>query len=144
VDFGIAKATRLASANRTGSVKGKLPYMSPEQARGLELDGRADLYALGALLYELVSGAPPFPADGDLSIIVEVLNEEPPPVTRRRPDAPVALVRAIGRAMAKDREARPADARAWAAEIDEYLQANPAGAAEVAALMRELFGAARP
>ena len=100
VDFGVAKATAI-NGNRTatGQVKGKAAYLAPEQVLGLALDRRVDVFALGATLYECVTGTNPFAADTDFESLTNVVEREAPPL-------PGAIGRVIARALAKDRVER--------------------------------------
>ena len=112
VDFGIAKLRDMAAESgltQTGALMGTIYYMSPEQCRGEELDARADVYSLGAMLYEMLTGEPPFRANNLVGFISKHLAEAPPPFP---PDlqVPDALASACYRALAKKREDRPADA----------------------------------
>src|SRR6185295_3393368 len=84
LDFGIAKMKGDTSLTRTGSSPGTPAYMSPEQARGDPVDGRTDLWALGALLYEMLAGRRPFAADDDQAVLFSILNREPEPLERIR------------------------------------------------------------
>ncbi|OVE79941.1 hypothetical protein BVY01_01175, partial [bacterium I07] len=77
MDFGLARRTGATKVTKTGSTLGTLAYMSPEQVRGEEIDGRADLWSLGAILIEMVTGEKPFQADYDASLMYEILNEAP-------------------------------------------------------------------
>ncbi|WP_051781830.1 MULTISPECIES: serine/threonine-protein kinase [unclassified Streptomyces] len=120
VDFGIAALMPGAAPGSRGQTKltvsghflGSPPYASPEQIRGMAVDARADLYSLGCLLYELVTGAPPFGTGSIHSVVDRHLREPPPPPTELRPDLPLGLERLILDLLAKDREARPPDAAA--------------------------------
>jgi eukaryotic-like serine/threonine-protein kinase len=85
-----------------GMLIGTPQYMSPEQARGLEVDQQTDLFSFGALLYELLSGTSPFAAGTATDIIVAVLTREPPPLTK----VPPAVAAIVGRALQKDRAQR--------------------------------------
>jgi serine/threonine-protein kinase len=106
VDFGVAKA-RLERRHRTspGMVKGKYAYMAPEQLLGRHIDQRADLFSLGAILYELVAGERCFRGQTDLETMQHVLEREPDARTHR-PDLPPALIRLIERCLAKQPENR--------------------------------------
>jgi serine/threonine protein kinase/tetratricopeptide (TPR) repeat protein len=118
LDFGLAKlaeqkvdtdpeAPTMAQINtEPGKVMGTTRYMSPEQARGQEIDARTDIWSLGVVLYELLTGHPPFEAATTSDLIVSILEREPPPLTRFTPDAPLQLERIIRKALAKDREDR--------------------------------------
>jgi eukaryotic-like serine/threonine-protein kinase len=108
-DFGIARSVD-QTATQTGLVRGSAPYLAPEQARGDPVDARTDVYALGALLFELVTGRPPFTADEPLGIVHQHLHDAPPDP---RALAPVgdALAGAMLRALAKDPDQRYPDPR---------------------------------
>ena len=83
MDFGIAKLETAANLTSTGLIMGTPNYMSPEQARGLKVDGRSDLFSLGCVLYECLTGTRPFQAESVSGILVKILTEEPPPVDFR-------------------------------------------------------------
>ncbi len=106
LDFGIAKLAGAAGLTRIGSSLGTPGYMSPEQARGDEVDPRTDVWSLGAVLYEMVTGRRPFRGDNDQAVLYALFNLQPEPVEHLRPDAPPELVRIIGRMLAKDPDQR--------------------------------------
>jgi len=106
LDFGIAKLAGAAGLTRIGSSLGTPGYMSPEQARGEEVDHRTDVWSLGAVLYEMVTGRRPFRGEHDQAVLYALFNQEPDPVEQLRPDAPPELVRIIGRMLAKDPDRR--------------------------------------
>ena len=97
-DFGIARAESSDALTKTGAVLGTATYFSPEQAQGFALDGRSDVYSLGVVLYEMVTGIAPFTADSPVSVAYKHVQEEPVPPTLVKPDLPGALDRKIGRA----------------------------------------------
>jgi beta-lactam-binding protein with PASTA domain len=101
-DFGIARAEQNDDLTKTGSVMGTATYFSPEQAQGLDLDGRADVYALGVVLYEMLTGVAPFIADNPVSVAYKHVREEPVPPSRVNPDVPDAMDDVVLTAMAKD------------------------------------------
>jgi serine/threonine protein kinase len=102
-DFGIARSHDVADGlTRTGTVMGTSDYIAPEQARGAHVDELSDLYSLGAVLYELLTGEVPFPGDNFVAVAMRHINEPPPSVRERRPDVSPRLEAAIRRAMAKD------------------------------------------
>jgi serine/threonine protein kinase len=126
VDFGLAKVrdiTATAALTRTGAVIGTLYYMSPEQCSGEELDARADVYSLGAMLYEMLTGGPPFQSNNMVGLIAKHLNEAPPPFPESL-QIPQGLVTICARALSKNREHRQADAVAFRQELDGALSAN--------------------
>jgi serine/threonine protein kinase/ketosteroid isomerase-like protein len=119
VDFGIAKLRDMAgdsTLTQAGAMVGTPFYMSPEQCRGEQLDARADVYSLGALLYEMLAGQPPFTAASITGVISKHLTE-PPPLVPDSLKVPPALQRTINRALAKDPEGRQRDASEFAREV---------------------------
>lgn len=106
-DFGIAKmAGQATELTMTGSVVGSPHYLSPEQIRGEDLDGRSDLFSLGVVLYELLSRKRPFEAETLTSLIYQILNQEPPPVEVGAGDVAGRLNAVVRKAMAKDKNER--------------------------------------
>ncbi|MEA2451133.1 MAG: hypothetical protein QOG63_3065 [Thermoleophilaceae bacterium] len=102
-DFGLTKRdASTASLTRTGEIVGTLDYIAPEQIRGEAVDARTDVYALGCMLFHLVTGRVPFPADMHAAKVFAHLTDEPPSVTEIAPDAPPGLDAVIRRAMDKD------------------------------------------
>ncbi|HVF68075.1 MAG TPA: protein kinase [Pyrinomonadaceae bacterium] len=124
VDFGIAKLRDMASDDGTltaaGAVVGTPFYMSPEQCKGESLDPRADVYSLGALLYEMLAGSPPFNAPSLAGIILKHVSEPPPPLPSDV-QAPRDLHIAIARSLSKDSRARQGDASEFSREIQSAL-----------------------
>jgi eukaryotic-like serine/threonine-protein kinase len=121
VDFGIAKAATQGSQTKTRLIEGKLAYMAPEQLRAEPLDHRADIWALGVVLYELVTGFKPFGASGEVALVHSMLYEEAVPVRTRRQDVPKELEQIINRALERDRDRRYTDCRAMHADLEGYL-----------------------
>jgi serine/threonine protein kinase/Tol biopolymer transport system component len=101
LDFGLAKLAGAAGLTRAGFCLGTPAYMSPEQARG-EVDHRTDLWSLGVVLYEMLSGVAPFSGESDQAIIYALLTEEPRPLHELRPDVPPEIERILGGMLAKD------------------------------------------
>ncbi|WP_369386446.1 protein kinase [Streptomyces sp. CG1] len=127
LDFGIAKAFTEAATRITGSgaAIGTPAYLSPEQISGAEIDHRADLYAMGCLLHELLTGQTPFRGDSPFAVMHQHLYAEPEPVTRFRPQVPPAVESVILRALSKDPAERFADAgQMRAALVDALTQAS--------------------
>jgi len=139
VDFGIAKAVTQAHRTKTGTVKGKLSYMSPEQLRAQPVDRRADIYSLGVTLYELIAGQKPFNANNELAMIECILKQERPPLRSRRPDCPPELDRAVMRAMERDKELRYEDCRAMHADLEQFIISSrtPVTAFQISELVRQ-------
>ena len=104
-DFGIARSVDVKSVTQSGTVVGTSDYIAPEQARGEQVDQRTDIYSLGVVLYELLSGEVPYSGDNFVAVAMQHLHEPVPSVLDRRRDVPVRLDLAVQRAMAKD----PAD-----------------------------------
>jgi len=131
VDFGIAKLRDMAheaTLTEVGAMVGTPFYMSPEQCRGEHLDARADVYSLGALLYEMLAGTPPFVAASLTGIILKHVNEPPPPMPQEL-RVPPALQAAIARSLSKDPNARQRDATEFARDIQAALAQGPQTAA---------------
>lgn len=114
LDFGVARMSGDAhSLTRTGTMLGTVGYMSPEQARGdPDIDGRADLYSLGSVLYECLTGQPVFSGEHAIAVLAKILLDAPPQVSTLRPEVPQPLAALVDALLAKDREARPAGASA--------------------------------
>ncbi|KMY23194.1 serine/threonine protein kinase [Actinobaculum suis] len=108
MDFGIARAIAdsAATMTQTNSVVGTAQYLSPEQARGEVVDARSDLYSTGCVLYELLTGRPPFVGDSAVAVAYQHVSETPQPASQIAPDIPDAIDRVIMKALAKNREER--------------------------------------
>jgi tRNA A-37 threonylcarbamoyl transferase component Bud32 len=111
MDFGIAKLETGANLTSTGSIMGTPNYMSPEQAKGLKVDRRSDLFSLGCVLYECLTGAKPFQGESVSVILVKILTEEPPAVDAARAGLPLEIGTVLRRAVAKDPAARYASGK---------------------------------
>ncbi|MEZ4391709.1 MAG: protein kinase [Polyangiales bacterium] len=117
IDFGVAKVRDAMTHTRTGVVKGKLAYMSPEQAQGRAIDRRTDVFALGVVLWESLTLQRLFRGDGELDTLRKLVEEAPQPVAALRADAPIALDTVLFRALAKDVGDRTATSAKLAAEL---------------------------
>jgi serine/threonine protein kinase len=140
VDFGIAKAADQATQTKSGALKGKFAYMAPEQAAGRPVDARTDIFALGLVLYELLTGIRPFKREteaGTLQAVLECRIDAPSEVVEVSSD----LDRIVLRALAKSPDERYRDAREFQREIDRYLieSRHLATSNELADLMEALF-----
>jgi type II secretory pathway component PulM len=106
MDFGIAKIVGGQQHTATGATVGTALYMSPEQIRGIQVDGRSDVYSIGVTLFEMIRGRPPYEADSAMTLLMMHLNDPVPDLRQLRPQTPPALVSVIEKALAKDRDAR--------------------------------------
>jgi serine/threonine protein kinase len=121
LDFGIAKARGASSKTRTGTVKGKNAYMSPEQILGKPLDRRSDIFALGAVAYELLAVKRLFHRDSDFLTFKAITEEAIPDIRERRPDIPAALRSVLVRALARDPNGRFADCLEFAEAVKKSV-----------------------
>jgi len=120
-DFGVAKAAQKSTRSRTGMLKGKLSYMAPEYADGRGVDGRSDLYSLGVVLFQLLSGQRPFSGDTDMELLRKIVDRTPPTITSLVPTIHEDLAAIVDRLLAKRPEARGRDAMHVATELDGWL-----------------------
>jgi serine/threonine protein kinase len=120
-DFGIARSLDVHGVTQTGTVLGTSDYIAPEQARGQKVDPKTDIYSLGAVLYELLTGEVPYAGDNFVTVAMRHVNEPPPSVLDRRPDCPLRLDLAIQRAMAKDPDERYASMDEFCTELEACL-----------------------
>lgn len=119
LDFGVARVLS-ASATRTGTALGTPAYMAPEQAKGeRDLDARADVWSLGCVLFECLSGSPPFTGDHPMAILGKIVIARAPRVTELRPEVPPDLDDLVARMLSREREARPVSGNAAAVELAE-------------------------
>ena len=121
LDFGIAKARGRAVQTEAGQIKGKIQYMSPEQAMGEELDDRSDLFSLGSVLYEMMTGTRPFKRDDAIQSLRAVVEGRPQPARLLRADIPPKLEAIIQRAMHPKREERFQSAEQMRGALNDYL-----------------------
>ena len=123
-DFGIAKMTQSQNATVTGgAIIGTPAYMSPEQAQGEQVDGRSDVYAMGVIVYEMLSGTQPYQATTPMAVVVKQITDPVPHILDVNPNLPAAVEAIIEKAMAKN----PADRFATAGELSVALSAVAAG-----------------
>jgi serine/threonine-protein kinase len=142
VDFGIAKSdTRMGEQTKSGKLKGKVPYMSPEQARGDDLDARSDLFATGTMLFELTTGKRLFKGQSEYETLKLICEREYPRPSDVRPDYPPDLEAIVLRALAKDRQDRYQSAREMQADLEAFVRQNQIAVSSLALnqFMQSLF-----
>jgi serine/threonine protein kinase len=141
VDFGVAKAATSSVKTRTGALKGKISYMSPEQAKGSPIDRRSDIFSLGIVLWEMVVTRRLFKADNDLATIQKIIHSRPPPPTELRAQCSPELGRIVMRALAADVDARYQTAEELQLDLEELAREQKLKQSTVAlrAHMQELF-----
>ena len=130
-DFGIARAGT-SQMTETGSIVGTAQYLSPEQARGGEVDPRSDLYSLGVVLYELLTGKTPFDGDTPVEIAMKHLSNAPKPPSKLRPEVPPQLDKVVLRALAKNPDERYQSADEMEADLERVARGAPVSAATAA------------
>jgi TonB family protein len=139
-DFGIAKAASKSSQTQAGALKGKLQYMSPEQASGKTLDRRSDLFSLGSVLYEMLTGEKLFAGESDMTILDQVRNVKAQPPSSKNPDVPKRVDSIVLKALAKSPEDRYQNASDLQRDLESVLYTfSPApGSADLAIFMHHL------
>ncbi len=125
LDFGIARSLHDERLTRAGELFGTPQYMAPERIADADAGPSADIYSLGVILYEMLSGAPPFQGDVLTALLLAHLNQAPEPLSRRAPGIPEELERLVMRLLAKKPEERPVDAHEVARELERFA---PVGA----------------
>jgi serine/threonine-protein kinase len=116
-DFGLAKDSQASNLTRPGQALGSLDYMSPEQIRGEDVSPATDVYALGCVMWECLTGAPPYGGRPSMRVLFAHLQEAPPDLSAVRPEISQAAARAVTRALEKEPEDRPAGAAAYVAGV---------------------------
>jgi TonB family protein len=139
-DFGIAKAASKASHTRAGALKGKLQYMSPEQAWGKDIDLRSDIFSLGLVCYEMLTGEKLFAGDSELSILEQVRNPSVGPPSGANPDIPPEVDQIVLKALEADRNRRYQSAREMERDLEGVMRQKgwTANSVIVARLLQEL------
>jgi len=141
MDFGLAKVKGATILTRDGTTLGTVAYMSPEQARGEELDQRTDIWSLGVVMYEMLSGELPFKGDREASILYSVVHEEPKPIKEIKRDLPPELQQIVNKALKKRVESRYASAADMIEDLKKYqdvLKAEEMGALNLRTILRRL------
>ncbi|HYO58487.1 serine/threonine protein kinase [Archangium sp.] len=141
IDFGVAKAAGSASHTATGVLKGKYPYMSPEQANGQPVDARSDLFALGVVMWELLTSKRLFKSESDLMTLRLVRDCQVPPPSQLNPKLPPGLDELVLRALSPTPDGRFPDCGAFRLAIEDYILQYrlPASNAHLAAYLRDLY-----
>ncbi len=141
IDFGVAKAAGSTSETATGVLKGKYPYMSPEQANGQHVDARSDLFALGVVLWELITGRRLFKGESDLMTLRLVRDCQVPAPSQLNPKLPPGLDELVLKALAPSPDARFTDCAAFRLAIEDYILQYrlPASNAHLSAYLRDLY-----
>jgi len=137
LDFGLAKLTDQVRVTRTGDILGTLDYLSPEMAQGLPTDHRTDIFSLGATLYEMVTGQPPFRAESQSGTFHRIITEAPPSPRSVRKEIPRSLEQVILKSLEKDPDQRYQTMEAFRADLLEILhEVAPSRAVRVESLIR--------
>ncbi len=141
VDFGIAKAADQATVTRSGVLKGKYSYMSPEQASGQQIDCRTDIFALGVVLYELLTGTRLFKRATDIQTLNAVSECQIAPPSQVHARVPIDLDAIVMKALTKNREDRYSEARQLGAALEHWLLSNkmPSSSAALAEFMHDVY-----
>jgi len=130
MDFGLAKLRGATKLTKTGSTLGTMPYMSPEQVQGIEVDKRSDIFSFGVVLYEMITGQLPFKGEHEAAIIYSIINETPEPLARYKANVPERLQRLVDKTLEKDRDIRYQSAAEVIADL-KGLQKETAGVSMV-------------
>jgi serine/threonine protein kinase len=143
IDFGVAKATGKLSQTTAGQIKGKHAYMSPEQAKGESLDHRSDVFGLGTVFYELLTGLRLFKRESELATLKAVVSAKILPPSEAAQGIPKALDGVVLKALARNRDERFATAGDMQLAIEDFIfkQQQPSTTAHLAAFMREIYSA---
>ena len=136
-DFGLAKTSGGADISKTTRSVGTAAYMSPEQGRGETVDHRTDIWSLGVVMYEMLTGQLPFRGEYDAAVIYSLVNEDPKPIEKLRPNVPDAVQRIVERAMEKEPEDRFQTAAEFLSALRSPLKATGGGRAGGAASVPE-------
>ncbi len=126
-DFGTAKILQFGTMQQTAHVMGTPSYMSPEQVKGRAVDGRSDIFSLGVMLYEMVTGEKPFPGQNITTVIYKIVNEEPVPPRQIDPSIHPGISAVVMKALAKEPEARYQSCREMLEDLRNYRSIAPGG-----------------
>lgn len=128
MDFGLAKTVGSQSSTKPGTTKGTVTYMSPEQIKGDPIDHRTDIWSLGVVLYELLTGRRPFTGEYEVSVLYSIVNEEPWPLSRINEKLPPQLERVVNKALRKNPDDRYANLREMGEDLKRIRQSLRCGA----------------
>jgi serine/threonine protein kinase/Flp pilus assembly protein TadD len=137
LDFGLAKLTGRTMLTKTGTTMGTMGYMSPEQCRGDKVDQRTDIWSLGVVLYEMLTGKRPFQGDYDQAVMYAIINDVPEPVTSFRTGIPLELERIIQKALTKELSSRYQNVVDLLVDLRQIKQQSLSKEAEVLRLEKE-------
>ncbi len=126
MDFGIARVLGTSRMTRQGNIVGTIEYMSPEAIQGYDVDARSDIYSLGILLFEMITGRLPFVADSEFKMMMAQIQQAPPPPRSFAPHIPLAVEQAIMRSLAKNPDARFQGVIEFRRTLEMGLQGSPA------------------
>ena len=129
-DFGTAKILQFGTMQQTAHVMGTPSYMSPEQVKGRAVDGRSDIFSLGVMLYEMVTGEKPFPGQNITTVIYKIVNEEPVPPRNIDPSIHPGMSAVVMKALAKEPEARYQTCREMLEDLRNYRKVAPGAPAD--------------
>ncbi len=141
IDFGIAKAASSSMRTQTGALKGKISYMSPEQARGAPLDRRSDVFSLGIVLWEMIACRRLYRNDNDLTLLERIIHEAPPSLVGKRPGCTVELAGIVAKALALDPAERFQTAQELQLALEEHARENrlPQSRVALSGTLHQLF-----
>jgi eukaryotic-like serine/threonine-protein kinase len=142
-DFGIARSVDVQGVTITGTVLGTSEYIAPEQARGQQVDAQTDVYSLGVVLYELLTGSVPYDGDNFVTVALRHVNEPVPSLLEQRPDAPPRLALAVERAMAKSPDERYESMDELVEELEDCLAELDPSSEDATMITRRPVAAAR-
>src|SRR5438093_6346937 len=126
-DFGTAKILQFGATQQTSHVMGTPSYMSPEQVKGRAVDGRSDIFSLGVMLYEMVTGEKPFPGQNITTVIYKIVNEEPVPPRQINPSIHAGISAVVMRALEKEPDQRYQSCREMLEDLRNYRSIAPGG-----------------